>query len=209
MDLQEETQSWLMARHRNYRDWHQSDYDCMISSPREIVALDCVGYLEWRNSDGGLGQVFSEVQPHWHKFLELCQLGYEQIGASIHAKRIDEVRVLFTALDPEFSAAWSQDLKILETTTGAELHHLRDWVSHQYGLPRDIDNQYFYTYEVLSKREQWLLINERAIRSLMVTSDLERVHQQTKKMSDQYDSDTLIKKLIAHFSCQIKFSKID
>jgi hypothetical protein len=209
MNLQEEMQTWLMARHHNYRNWHQDDFDCMVTSPKEIVALDCIGYLEWRNSDGGLGQVFAEVHPHWLKFLELCQFGYAQIGASIQAKRIDEVRELFTALEPEFSAAWTQDLKVLEAMDRTEPHHLRDWVAHQYGLPRGIDNQYFYTDEVTHKRDQWLSENEIALRSTIVLSDLKRVQQQAANMPNQKDSALLIKQLIEHFSSQNKFRKPD
>ncbi len=105
-----ELQSWLASRHASLHAWADEDFDCMRSSPKTIVAMDCVLQLEWRNSDGGLAQVFGETHAHWRTFLDLCEKGYLQIGALTHANRIDEVRQLFALLEPSFKQAWSNDM---------------------------------------------------------------------------------------------------
>jgi hypothetical protein len=177
-------QEWLQQQNANCNAWSESDFDCMKNSPEMLVAIQAVGFLEWRNTDGGLVQVFAETNAHWRRFLELCQIGYQQIGATQHAMRIDEVRKFFQSLEPEFSQAVDADIKAYESGNesfeNVQKFKRADWVN---GRERDLESQYYYCDAVLHLRDTWLESNESKIRLLMVQADLNRAAENLQHVS--------------------------
>ncbi|NJS36850.1 MAG: hypothetical protein HC765_11225 [Brachymonas sp.] len=191
-------QDWLRQQNADYNSWSEADFDCMKNCPEMLVALDAVGYLEWRNTDGGLVQVFAETSAHWHRFLDLCEIGYRQIGAMQHANRIGEVRVFFKSIEPEFLVAVEADMRAYEN--GDEgFEHVRkfkndDWVNTR---ERDLQSQYYYSDEVINLRDQRLVTNESEIRLAMVRCDLKRAAEQLQHISSATKQLTQLRSLMA------------
>jgi hypothetical protein len=197
-------QDWLRQQNADYNNWSAAGFDCMKNCPEMLVAIDCVGHLEWRNSDGGLGQVFAETHPHWRKFLDLCEIGYRQIGASRHAERVEDVRTLFTTFEPEFSKAVDADMKAYEGGNdkfeNVQNFKSADWVN---GIGRDLDSQYFYSDEVVNLRNQWLETNEPAIRLAMIQVDLKRAEAHLQHVVGLEDHLSQLRELIERLSTKL------
>jgi hypothetical protein len=172
-----------MSRHAGYRQWNDEDFDCMRSSPDLIVAIDCVSYLEWRNSDGGLDQIFAETHPHWRHFLRLCKIGYIAFGAADKAIGIDELSELFLSWEPSFKVAWQADFESLDPSN-PDTVNLKKWRSEKYeNFPhRDLQSKFYYSDEVERLRSQWLDMHEEHLRSIMALADLDRFEIQIAKI---------------------------
>jgi len=186
-ELGRELANWLRARHANYREWDDPNFDGMRDAPASLVALDCVGFLERRNADSGLGLIFCETHAHWREFLAHCREGYRLIGRIERADAIDAVEVLFSRLEPGFRSARQADRDAFPDHVGkavfANLNAWRDSVDSDpevYRLSRLFD----YAQAVDDARDQWLLRNEFALRRAMALADLDRARNQLQRAGD-------------------------